>query len=865
MDFKLEKPAEGSATAKFIKMLDKLNADLKTVKGEPSIHFMPQKWYGARDFDSFFKALRGLFELMNVQDKKNVGKNKDYSMKEKPAEKERREKARIADLDAIRELIPGVAGDFKARRDNFLKGLSEAQRDELKGRDLDWVDSPGASVKKWQDAVYTLEEKEKHRANPRIENRELEKEPEKERGVGIADPTKWQDMQKDMKLLLKDISFLTGKLDVSEIPKPDEVPKSAYQLLTSGDSTVQRKDIGEESKYEGLSIEERSKAIHDKFMKKKKEFDEAFKQITDWVDANEEEAAKREVEKVRKETEGEVPEIKKGKAPVIFYSSAIDFSLDLFKKMSSLYQGVIWFRGRKEVKPLEEKREIKAEEPSAEPVTKGEKTPEAMDILYKRVLDLKKDAVHSLDHFVAIGIESKESREKAHIAQKKLRAFEDKASDYLFNIERAKKKKPVQAIHDLFYRLSVELGDKATVTEYEKAFPYDKTVQRLDQAIKNEKALKWAKQELNEIFNYFKKVYLNPSEKVRGISERLKKTPQEMVLNGLDKIMNIFVDYWKNFSEEMDSPKEDDLDVSQLPKKYENLFKIIKHLQKEGVFPEFSEAKEVSEKVTMPTKHEIMDYIERTWMNQSPEFIEGLKKHVHLNEKEVGKEAGSARKQEKVQKPIVQGIQEILQDHLILDYLEGKDSPEEFIQDIIHRIGTGLRTHSHMGKTVDIGTAMSSILSILKYIPYVMTQIRVGAPGVKMQMKKVVPASALTPKWLLDQSEGHIKWRDRKKGDDIIIDSLKEAEELKKRIDDLYKVIELYIHPDKVGFKYPYGFDEAYQQFQHEEKKGPHAPEAPREEKKAELYDYPSQLSFNVCAKALTLDIPEDEFSAFLK
>jgi hypothetical protein len=928
-EFILEKPAAGSATAKFILLLDKLNRGFAKAKRAPEpLKLTPQKWYGSRELLVFFRAFRGLMEKVVDQDKIDINSNKD--IKDKVNERARIEKERIGDLEEAKNLIPDIVGDFRKRRDDALKGMSPADIEATKSRkDLDWVEHPAEHVKEWQNLIYSEEEKVEHKLDTVLEKREVKKEDPKEKGVGIVDKTKFKDIQDEMHLIIKDIDIwgkILGDDDRCPIPSPDlektknsyltqeehaqkleeeKRLKKAYLLIVGGDTT-QKKEDSKEQEYEHMTMDERAKAIEKKFQKSKESFNEIMEKLKNELD-------KMELQKanvILKEVNEPLPVFETTDKKVLFFSRLLQRSLEVYKRLNSLYNGVIWTRTRKEVVPLEERHKdllLKKGEgdpkEDIEPKEEPKKEPERLSTLYDIVSEKRKEVVSAIHHFTGIDIFSPESREKASKVKKLLAAFEDKCSSYFHRwaAEMKAQKTPEKTVHAEIRTFAGELIEHATVTEYDKAFPYEQTVARLNK-IGNKQVAKWAKKELDDVYNYFKKLYLNPPEKLLHITKNLKKSPQELIVEGLDKILDIFVDYWEKFGE----VKEKKVGKpSRLPEKYKNLHKVVLYLQQHEVFPEFSETKSTPESATVPTSQAIMDYIEREWMHQSPTFTKGLKEtgaqHIKkweetysdsegdddekediLDEGDQEKTAGKGGKRQKDPKPIVTGIQEIIEEFLLIDFLnDDKETPNDFMKKLFHHIGTGLRQQEGRGNTIDIGTAMSAMLAILKYIPQAMKKVTVSSPGIREQMKRV-PASDLvmakptpvTRKYLVDEGTG---WRGRPKRTDLVMlkgrtpeEHLEHAEKFKKKIDDLYNIINRYIEPDKLGFIYPTGFLAIYDQFQKETKKGPHAPEVGRppekeEEKKAELIDFPNQMSYNICSKAVGIRVAtEDDFAAIL-
>jgi hypothetical protein len=903
-EFILGKPAAGTATDKFIQLLDKLNKGFSKAKQAPDpLKLTLQKWYGSRELLVFFRAFRGLMEKVVDQNKIDINGNKD--IKDKVKERERVEKERIGDIEEAKNLIPDIVGDFKKRRDEALKGMSAMDIEETKKRkDLDWVDHPSEHVKQWQDIVYSEEEKVKHKLDSVLEKREVKKDIPKEKGVGIVEETKFKDVEEEMHLIVKDIEGWGRDLGDEKkcpIPHPDTLsPEVRKGYMVVGGDTTQMKEDSKEREYEHMTLDERAGAIEKKYKKSRDAFNEMMDKLKQELD----EMDKQEAEKILKEVNEPLPVFDTTNKKVLFFARLLQRSLEVYKRLNSLYNGVIWTRKKKEVVPLEErnkelllkKGEEKPESKEEKPESKEEKPevgapkkePERLGTLYDIVLKKRKEAIDAIHHFTGVDIFSPESRQKASKVNKLLQEFEDKCSSYLHRYSTAekevKKVEPETAVHAEIRTFAEELIEHATVTEYDKAFPYDGTVARLEK-IKDEQVVKWAKMELDDVYSYFKKLYLNPPEKLLHITKDLKKTPQELIVEGLDKILDIFVDYWEKFAE-VEEKKESK--PSRLPSKYKNLHKVILYLQQHGVFPEFAETKGKSESSTVPTNQAIMDYIEREWMHQSPTFTRALKETAaqHIKkweatyaeeegteeegtEKEAVQEVlgGKGGKRQKDPKPIVMGVQEILEEFLLIDFLkDDKETPDEFMKKLFHHIGMGMRQQEARGNIIDIGTAMSAVLSILKFIPQAMKKVTVGSPGIREQMKRV-PASEvvakptpMTRKILVDPGVG---WSGRPKRQDLVElkgktpeEHLEYAEKFKKKLDDLYEIINRYIDPDKLGFIYPTGFLAIYDQFQRETKKGPHAPEVGRppekqEKKSADLMFFPNQLSYNVCSKSL--------------
>lgn len=856
-EFVLKKPESGSATDKIINIMegkgyshsfkkrDKINPNMM----ERVLSFSPLKWYTPKELTVLFNGLRGQVELAIDHDKVAIGKNKDVSVKEKPAELKLLLKGRIKDLKDLESLIPHMVGDFRKRRDEALKGFTAAEIEDLKKRrDLDWVEHPDKFVKEWQDAVYSAEEAAAHKetGDPMLQKRVVKKPDEKEKSTGTATFSKFKDLENDMMSLIKDIDGWAtdlGNDKKSHISDPADIEKQMEKQGSGGGTNEE----SAESKYQNLTTEERAKATEKKYLEKVKIYEEYIKSLD--LSASDQKKVDMDLGSMKKE----IPSFVHSDKNVILYANLISYSLDVYKRQNSMYNSVIWVRQVKEETPLEDvhKKNI--------PVTETAKTADVGTLteLYKHILSERKAVVDQIHHFTGVDLYAPESRMKADQVLKKVNKFTSDCETYFDKYEQENKKvrtekktevKPVQA---------EVMGDKASIPEFDKAFKFEETIGRIEK-IKDKQAVEWAKEELGDIYDYFKKVYLNPPKKVLDITKELKKSPQDLIEEGMKDVNNIFVAFWEKFAEERASGDEEvESKPSKMPEKYSNLNKIVEHLQKEGVFPEVSLAKPPKKKE--PPKKVIINYVEQHWMDEASNFAVELKGRTHSvwDAFESGGGGGVIRDVPKNRdNPVVNGVGEQMK-QMMIDFLEDeKETPRAFINNIFHHIGSGLKQqHSH-GEGTDIGTLMSDILNIMRKIPMIVRGIRVrsslltpkyrpvGKSAVEDAFRDIVKKVADKPPVKVD------KINKRPGAADIFIYSLDEAEALRKKVDNLQELIDKIIAPEKLGTLELAGFSAVYDELKREKS----------ELKKGfeEVLDFPSQLSLNVCVASLGQDSLED-------
>ena len=84
------------------------------------------------------------------------------------------------------------------------------------------------------------------------------------------------------------------------------------------------------------------------------------------------------------------------------------------------------------------------------------------------------------------------------------------------------------------------LGEQAAVKDFDKIFPEEQTLAKL----KGIEHYDWAEEELGEIYDFFKKEFINPSSKLNSNSEAAGEDPHDLLKKFIDAVLEVFVKTW---------------------------------------------------------------------------------------------------------------------------------------------------------------------------------------------------------------------------------------------------------------------------------------------------------------------------------
>jgi hypothetical protein len=826
-----------------------------------------------------FRALRGQVELYIDADKKAIGERKDIKPDKKKSEFEQLKKDRIDHLKETKKLIPDMVGDFRKRLNDAK--IAPEQKEKLEtDKATAWVFHPAEYIEKWKNLVLDKADEEKLEEEIVLEKKQTQKPEERPHGFGMVEFSKFKEVETDLMKISETVEALANKLRASDIP----APKSPESKSASGGS-----DLPE---LKSVPIDETMKNVNIYFEKLKKEHEKLMEE----ADSKEEKAKERtklkEIEQIANSVNHELKEPMEkflpSKNPPVQLANVIAHELDWFKKLHSLYRGVLWFHTKIEEIPEEERHNLPKPTDKKGAIEHG-----ALVTLHSSALSLRTEALSKVTHFYGMDIHSKAAYGAANVAMKACMAFAVDCADYFERYKTYLNEQGMRraTLSDSIRRIAVELGEQMTIKDFDKIFPKEETIAKINK-IGDPQIEKWAKEELEDIYTFFKKSYLNPGSKLKSMAEESKEAPQEMMAKIIPGVLDVFVKTWS------DVGKTQEEHSSKWTEKYEYLTKMIKHLQERKVFPDLALSKVTDVPKGISSRKSVVDYIEKNWLVKTPkEILKLFRDNEHLKGEGGGGSSGGGRQKEHL--PIVSGIQEII-DHDLVELLTKKEeTPEKFLNELMKQIGNGLRHHTKStDEIVDLGTVVTSVLAILKDIPRRMTKIKMNVPGVKGTPGKPYSPGGMTKHLKAEEIEAakeperhfgpspktkepretpsHLKYltqpgplRIRPSGYDITITRLQEARDLKDKVDKLHSLLEKIVAPEKIETIYPHGLLDGLDQLLKEEHKGIHAPTSnPKEEEKARkaIYLGPSTpQTFRIAEKFAGVVLPnEDDVTSIL-
>ena len=712
--------------------------------------------------------------------------------------------------------------------------------------------------------------------------------------------------------------------DVLDAKRRESVPEKEQKRLNSlFNEKIEEvrllRDIEKNRKHQGRLVE-RSKQEWNKseaegvlmeteegIKKLQSKYAEIMKTYKPWMDARIQgspDEEKEELEEIRRDVNQEASNNIKPSTSEKFiqvqFATTLITALDWFKKLHGLYRGASLSQNKSRYR-VEEKNidERKTECLTVKKAEDAEKS--TLNSEYGRVWNLHDKSYDSLKRFVNNDIHSLESPSAdADTAIKSLMEFSNACKDYLKSLEKAgqkvelfraeigkhpdvdtSKEAAVETICATIKKMSVTLGEQAAVKDFDKIFPEEQTLAKL----KGIEHYDWAEEELGEIYDFFKKEFINPSPKLKSNAEAAGEDPHDLMKNFIDAVLEVFVKTWTTVNQS----KEDT--SYWVIKKYPNLFKEITNLQRGGVFPKLSMSKIKPISKGIASRKSVIDYIEKNWLNSTPTaFKDAMAKWEHLFENPSKDEGGggSASKgrvnHSKEPKPIVHGTQEQIDQELV-DFLKTDQTPEAFFKELFFNIGKSLRREFDADKIIDTGTVATSLAGILSDMPKMLKNLWIQVPGVSdrtiraetpkevEKMKKHPPQFAPGSKPVGEEIPIQYKtmiepgpWRHRRNRPDIILtgkpaDQLNAAMNMFEKINKLYRIIGFYLGKDNMKVEdtmrnagFPDGLLEGIDHLHRILKKGPHAPDVG--ERKDKTADLLLPLSYKLAKKFVSKMVP---------
>jgi len=608
-------------------------------------------------------------------------------------------------------------------------------------------------------------------------------------------------------------------------------------------------------------------------------FAEIVKAYRPWMDACIQKSSGGEKEELEETNNDVNQDVSRSIRPVtsekfiqVQYANTLISALEWYKKLHSLYRGASWSQNRSSFR-VEEKNIADMRKEYLTVKTSGDSEQETLYTEYRKISSLRNKSYDQLKRFVNNDIHSLNSPyADADTAIESLQAFSSACKDYLKNLEKTgqkidfynarlgkhlsfSKSKTVvfKFIESTIKKLSGEIGELAVVKDFDKIFPKEQTLAKL----RGIEHYDWAEEELDEIYNFFKREFISPSPNLESNAEAAGEEPRDLMRRYMDAVLDVFIKTWTKVNEF----KEDT--SYWVIKKYPNLYKEILELQRGGVFPKLSMSKIKPISKGVPSRKNVIDYIEKNWLRSTPSaFKDAMQKWEHLFDhpfkEEGGGGAGAGKgrvNHSKEPTPVVHGTQEQI-DRELVDFLKTDQTPEAFIKDLLFNIGKSLRKEFDADKIIDVGTVATSLASILSDIPKMMRNLWVQVPGVSdrsvraetskevEKMKRHPPQFA--PGTKPEEEEIPIQyktmiepgpWHHRRTRPDIILtgkptEQLNDALKMFEKIKKLYRIIAFYLGKDALrvedtrhGVGYPDGLLDGIDHLHRILRRGPHAPE----------------------------------------
>ena len=711
--FKLDPPQKDSVTGKLIDIL-----------GFYALSLTPQLWYTPDKLTVLFRTFRGQVENKIGADKKQVSTMK-MKPEEKKAEFEKMKKERVEDLKKVRDMIPDLVGDFRKRRDAMLQKLGPGRAEiEKKEKDLAWVEdaTDKGLIKKWQDSVLDATEEQKLKDMQfegeaiEVEKKETAPAAPKQKGTGIMEFTKFEGIKEEMHGILGDISSLNNKLKTTEFPKPT-TEKAGVFALVEGMLPSGTVEAGDET-YAHIDKAPRT------FADLEKEHDEYMAKLREELDKNERDFLNRgiaEHENDMKEKVKTYP-VAKADSPV-YLAQIVAGGIQWYKKLNSMYQSVIWVKNKITKLPVTEEHTIprpkKAEEDVA--VAPAPVDKKSLADLLQQAEASKGAMLNKVGYLTEASPLSASTRNKAALAFKATEKFITDGNDYMFEYEKAKSGRKA-TLASAVARYAVELGEQAKVPEFDKVFPREATIARLN-TLKDEETKRWATEELEVIHTFFKRQFMHPSSKLLEVAKNSQKTPQEILSGVIEKVLDVFVKTWQKKDKSQEKGQ-----TSHWTDKYEGLRKIIEYGQTHNIFPHITMQTTKKDEPGRPSSEEINKYLEN-WIHMPQAFAEMAKGFEDIH----GGAGASSSGREKIPKPVVHGAQEVV-DRLIVDFINDRSEKSmAFINRILKEVGHGITQHTdESDEASSMSTVVTAVLGLLKNtIPTTIKNLRVQLPGVR--------------------------------------------------------------------------------------------------------------------------------------
>ena len=705
--------------------------------------------------------------------------------------------------------------DFEKKINNPL------EMSRIRGeKDLEWVDNSSKWMLQWREILFPVSEQEaiqkelekgvlelKDLKDQGILKRETPKAPPKEKGSGMVEFTKFKDLENLMIAVQEDIANWAKRLGDTKavtIPSPDLV-KTAARMTEISDKDLRKKflekwdlprpltekqleekkkdqevlekkiedlskakkkqkeprSLGQNPSEEDLAEFVRKMNVPDKpipgLQEIESEFDDFLRNMRDAHPQGEEGYSDfmkfLGLYKEDKTYQGIPP----AHYTVTLLAHLISSNLQDFKKMHSMYNGVIWSRSRLEEKELGERHKQFVTKDAEEEAVKEKDT--SLDTLYTESVKLRSEAVSETKDFAKIDVYSHGAYSRANVAQKAINKFIKEAEEYLkkltvkmtpeqlekLMVEQGIKKEPKKAsVSELIRHFAVELKDQVTVKEFDKIFPYEKTKAEIRANCKE--TFKRADEELDEIRDFFEMEYVKPRPKLVSLAAAAKVTPQEYLEEKIPQILKSFLKVWekheKDLTEKAPLFREEG---EKTVKSHPTLSKLLDDFVKAEKIPPLAKVEHVYLTKAIPKKHEFLNFSEKLLLSDEPpaSFEKKLLDFEHIREKDYSesdreKTAGGGGTRKKEVTEIAQGMKEVMKRRslgYLKDLIDDKISPKELVKKTVEDVLDELNS-SFQFNTLDKGTVIRDIISILLNITSNMSQLKIIAPGVTLSQKR---------------------------------------------------------------------------------------------------------------------------------
>jgi len=772
----------------------------------------PLLWLGPDDLVVMAHSLRGVISNKVESDLKGL-KGKDDTPEKQQDIKDRGEK----DIAIAIKGFEALPEDLKARRDKFKKDNEAAYKELSKRHNFSWVDESTEKLLTRLMGIF----KEPFKMD----------KGEKQKSVHMLEKNKYHSLEAYLKNELTGVGRITDLFAEAPLEKKD--PELIAKLTAEADkSEVEVTDLNKVLTKMHKSVEELGEVADESFIK---EMVDLEKDII---------ATRKYIHQMRIDAKAY------DEHPALAVAKVLLGKLSYFSKIYSILVGILWFRYHHLEKfSAEVKKDIDSEQ-------------------------LRRQIINELNHVSSRNVWDKDEirlnigRAKVLLnkfigEQQKLKCaydtyIDDEGPVFMYTLAA----EDWQSIHKVLLpadelhhaQLLVHQIDTSGVSKKVRALQ-SMAQEELDRIVKN----------LSEAYSKEKSVdTIKALAKKKGISEdEAAKHLRTLEDNLARYALKEFIFKWKNIISGMGKEKERSPLNNRPSQEYEKMEELVDTLLPElfqRMPPEIMDV--VSEpdlpSSGVPTPKDIREFIEEAYTKHKPsEMTEGVDySELFYGAPEGGtsKSKSKNKRKKKVKPPPPSGIYEELKEQLVR-LIKGSSARKvvhTILAQYMHRIKKMLDTTTDE-EYVAVADVIDGLVALLKHLYYQILKLNVE-PSAKLERIIRKPGKEGDK---VNAPEGLMTGLP-----DITIDNAKEAEDLFDKLKEIYKEINYYIAPDKVGIppenlskitsksslakKYlPAGLVYWYQHLQEqEEKKTPEgAPKAP--EKKVEA----NQMTFRVASK----------------